>query len=159
MSPESIAAAPTHAATPSLGPLSQPARRWAYATLGPFVLGASLVWLVNLQALPYVTAALAAYAGLVIALLGGVHWGLAMRQPGAAAVRRFAWGAAAAFGAWIGAMMPAYAGLVVQGAMLVAGYAIDRRVYPAEGLAAWLMLRFRLSAVAALCCFIAAAGA
>jgi hypothetical protein len=82
-----------------------------------------------------------------------------MRQPGAAAVRRFAWGAAAAFGAWIGAMMPAYAGLVVQGAMLVAGYAIDRRVYPAEGLAAWLMLRFRLSAVAALCCFIAAASA
>lgn len=152
-------AVPPSAAISGNGPLPPPAQRWAYAALAPFVLGALLVWLVNLQALPYVSAALAAYAGVVTALLGGVHWGLAMRRPEAASMRRFAWGAAAAFGAWLGVMMPAYAGLVVLGGMLIAGYLVDRRVYPAEGLGAWLTLRFRLSAVAALCCFIAAAGA
>jgi hypothetical protein len=55
-------------------------------------------------------------------------------------------------------MMPPSAGLVIHGIMLVACYAVDRRIYPAQGAAHWLVLRFRLSAVAALCCFIAAAG-
>jgi hypothetical protein len=153
-----MAASPPAAASAAADALPAPARRWAYATLAPFVVGAVLVWLVRLQVLPYVTAALAAYAGLVIALLGGVHWGLAMRRP-ETAVRRFTWGAAVAFGAWLGMMMPAYAGLVVQGVMLIACYVADRRVYAAEGLRRWLTLRFRLSAIAAICCFVAAAGA
>jgi hypothetical protein len=42
--------------------------------------------------------------------------------------------------------------------MLVACYAVDRRVYAAQGAAAWLTLRFRLTAVASLSCFIGAAG-
>jgi len=54
--------------------------------------------------------------------------------------------------------MPPYSGLVVHGVMLVAGYLVDRRFYPQLGVAAWLTPRFRLSAVAALCCFLAAAG-
>jgi hypothetical protein len=54
--------------------------------------------------------------------------------------------------------MPAYAGLVLLGAMLLVCYAVDRRLYAAQGLGAWLTLRFRLSAVAALSCFIGAAG-
>jgi hypothetical protein len=55
-------------------------------------------------------------------------------------------------------VMPAYAGLVLQGAMLVACYLVDRRVYPGEGAGAWLTLRFRLTVVGALSCFLAAAG-
>ena len=55
--------------------------------------------------------------------------------------------------------MPPNAGLVIDGALFVACYAVDRRLYPAQGVARWLTLRFRLSAVAALCCFIGAAGA
>jgi hypothetical protein len=47
---------------------------------------------------------------------------------------------------------------VIHGLMLVACYAVDRRVYPAHGLGAWLTLRFRLSAVASLSCFLGAAG-
>lgn len=54
--------------------------------------------------------------------------------------------------------MPAYAGLVLLGAMLLVCYAVDRRLYTEQGLEAWLTLRFRLSAVAALGCFIGAAG-
>jgi hypothetical protein len=43
--------------------------------------------------------------------------------------------------------------------MLAVCYAVDRRVYPLHGLTRWLTLRFRLSAVAALSCFLGAAGA
>ena len=60
---------------------------------------------------------------------------------------------------WLAVLMPPQAGLVVHGAMLAVCYAVDRRVYPVQGAAHWLTLRFRLSAVAALSCFLAAAGA
>ena len=54
--------------------------------------------------------------------------------------------------------MPASAGLVVHGVMLGVCYMADRRFYPQQGLAHWLTLRFRLSAIASFCCFLAAAG-
>ena len=54
--------------------------------------------------------------------------------------------------------MPPRAGLVLHGVMLVVCYLVDRRVYPVQGAAHWLTLRFRLSAVAGFCCFLAAAG-
>jgi hypothetical protein len=40
--------------------------------------------------------------------------------------------------------------------MLVICYLVDRKVYPAHGLSHWLTLRFRLTVVASLCCFIGA---
>ena len=55
-------------------------------------------------------------------------------------------------------MMPASAGLVIDGALLVACYLVDRKVYPVQGIARWLTLRFRLSAIASLSCFLGAAG-
>jgi hypothetical protein len=134
------------------------ARRVAYAGLMPFVMSALLIWIVRPEVLPYVTHALTAYTGVVVALLAGVHWGLMMRR-GDDQPRRYAVSAAIAVGAWVGLMMRPDAGLVLQGAMLVAGYLVDRRLYPAEGLSAWLTLRFRFSALAALCCFIGAANA
>ena len=60
--------------------------------------------------------------------------------------------------AWLAVLMPPSAGLVIHGVMLVVCYLVDRRVYPAQGLERWLTLRFRLSAVAALSCFLGAAG-
>jgi len=47
---------------------------------------------------------------------------------------------------------------VVEGAMLIVCYLVDRRFYPELGAGSWLTLRFRLSSVAALFCFLAAAG-
>jgi hypothetical protein len=41
--------------------------------------------------------------------------------------------------------------------MLLLCYAVDRRVYAAHGLQAWLSLRWRLSLVAATSCLVAAA--
>ena len=133
----------------------QPALRLGYAGLIPFVLGALLVWFVRPDAHPYVVDALAAYAALIVSFLAGIHWGLGYiyREP-----RLFTWAITAMLIAWVALLMPPYAGLVLHGVMLVACYLVDRRVYPRLGLQAWLTLRFRLSAIAALCCFLGAAG-
>jgi hypothetical protein len=133
------------------------ARRLGHAGLLPLVAGALLVWLVREDAHAFVTQALVAYAALIVSFLGGIHWGLALRQP-EPEPRLLAWGVVPSLVAWLAVMMAPSAGLVILGAMLVACYAVDRRVYPVQGVGHWLTLRFRLSAVAALCCFIGAAG-
>ncbi|MDT9001226.1 DUF3429 domain-containing protein [Paucibacter sp. APW11] len=138
-------------------PLNPVAERLGYAGLLPFVLGALLVWLVRADAHPYVTAMLSSYAAVVLSFLGGIHWGLAFRQ-NIPSPQPFVWGVVPSLLAWIAVVMPAYAGLVVHGVMLVVCYLVDRRSYPALGASAWLTLRFRLSAVAALSCFLGAAG-
>jgi len=141
-------------------PLAEPprlARQLGVAGLIPFVLGAALIWLVYPEAQPLVTLALAGYAACVVAFLGGIHWGLAMRA-GPTEPASFGWSVVPPLAAAVGVLMPAYAGLVLLGAMLLVCYAVDRRLYAVQGLGAWLTLRFRLSAVAALSCFIGAAG-
>lgn len=145
------AAAPTVLEPPLWG------RRLGAAGLLPFVAGALLVWLVRPEAHPYVTLGLSAYAALIVCFLGGIHWGVAMHEEAPEAAL-FAWGVLPSFVAWIGVMMPPSAGLVVHGVMLLVCYGVDRRVYPRHGLTHWLTLRFRLSAVASLCCFLGAAG-
>lgn len=148
----------TAAATPSFtGDLPLSARCLGHAGLLPFVLGAALVWLVRDEAHDFATQAMSAYAAVIVSFLGGIHWGLAFRHaepPRALLV----WGVLPSLAAWVAVLMPPGAGLVVHGAMLAVCYAVNRRVYPAEGVARWLTLRFRLGAVAALCCFLAAAG-
>jgi len=52
--------------------------------------------------------------------------------------------------------MPPFAGLAWLGFVLVLSYLADRTLYTRAGLQAWLTLRFRLSAVAALSCFVGA---
>jgi hypothetical protein len=149
------------ALSPSPDPAEPPliARQLGHAGLMPFVAGALLVWILY----PYpaqhgfVTLALTAYAGTIVAFLGGVHWGLAMRAD-APGPRAFRWAMVPPLVAWLGWVMPAYAGLVLMGVMLLVCYGVDRRLYPAHRQAHWLTLRFRLSVVAALSCFIAAAG-
>ncbi len=154
------AAAPTPAnplPTPRTSELPLVARRLGYGGLLPFVAGALLVWLVREDAHAYVTLALSTYAAVIVSFLGGIHWGLAFRhaQPPTALL---IWGVVPSLVAWLAVMMPPNAALVILGAMLVGSYAVDRQLYPAQGVAHWLVLRFRLSAVAALSCFIGAAG-
>jgi len=124
----------------------------------PFVAGALLVWLVRPEAHPYVVLGLSAYAAAIVSFLGGIHWGLAMRLQPAATPTVLLWGVVPSLVAWLALLMAPDAALVVHGAMLLACYAVDRRVYPRAGAAAWLTLRFRLSAVAGFSCFVGAAG-
>jgi hypothetical protein len=140
--------------TPAQPP--QIANRLAYAGLIPFVMGAALVWLVWPEAQPYVTASLSAYAAVIVSFLGGIHWGIGFRS---GEPRAFVWGVVPSLAAWVAVVMQPYAGLALHGAMLVVCYLVDRKVYPAQGLGGWLTLRFRLSAVASLSCFVGAAGA
>jgi hypothetical protein len=133
------------------------AARLGYAGLLPFVAGALLVWLVRAEVHAYVSLALSAYAALILSFLGGIHWGLAMRSPQPGHVGLI-WGVVPSLVAWPAAVMPPDAGLVIQGLMFIACYAVDRQLYPQQGVAGWLTLRFRLSAVAALACFLGAAG-
>lgn len=146
-------AAPTTASAPP--PL---ALALGYAGLLPFLAGALLTWIVRPDAHPYVTDALAKYAALIATFLGGMHWGLVLRPAGGEPSARLGWGVAVMLAAWVAVLMPPYAGLALLGALLVACYLVDRRAYAAAGAAGWLTLRFRLSAVAALSCFLAAAG-
>ena len=64
------------AAAPYTPPLSDTARLLGHLGLLPFVGGAALVWVVNAEAQPYATLALAAYAAVIVSFLGGIHWGL-----------------------------------------------------------------------------------
>ena len=152
------AAPAPHLPTPIYeAPLTDTARWLGHLGLVPFVLGALLVWVVNIEAHPYATLALSAYAAVIVSFLGGIHWGVAFRQT-APPASLFVWGVVPSLMAWVAVMMPASAGLVLHGAMLAACYAVDRRVYPQHGIAHWLTLRFRLSAVASFSCFLGAAG-
>lgn len=138
-----------------LSPLNPVAHKLGLAGLAPFVLGALLSLIVREDAHPYVVLALSAYAALVLSFLGGIHWGLGMKA-GVPSPLPFAWGVVPTLVAWIAVVMPPYAGLVIQGLMLIICYLVDRKVYPAQGLSHWLTLRFRLTVVATLCCFIGA---
>ena len=134
------------------------ATRLGALALVPFALGALLVWVVRPEAHPYAATALSAYAAVVVSFLGGIHWGFAFRQP-APAPRLFVWGVVPALVACVGVVMPPYAGLVIHGVMIVVCYLVDRKVYPQQGAAVWLTLRFRLSGIASIACFVGAAGA
>lgn len=143
------------------------ALRLGYAGLLPFALGALLTWSVRPEAHPYVVDALAKYAAVIVSFLGGMQWGLRMASgmpraeapaPATVGTPGYLWGIAASLMAWVAVVMPPYAGLVLQGVLLIACYAFDRRSYPSLGAAGWLTLRFRLTAIASLSCFIAAAG-
>jgi hypothetical protein len=156
----------TAAFSPVLEPLEPSPMAWrlGYAGLIPFVVGALLVWLVTGEAHPYVAAALSAYGAVIVSFLGGIHWGHVMRQwPQAEAGAAWAdatlvWGVVPSLVAWLGVLMPPYAGLFVLGLAIIGCYLVDRRRYAALGLQAWMTLRFRLTAVASLCCFLGAAG-
>jgi Protein of unknown function (DUF3429) len=116
-----------------------------------------LIWLVRGDALHFVTLALSCYAAVILSFLGGIHWGLAMRHP-AAPLGVWIWGVVPSLVAWMAVVMQPHAGLVVHGVMLVVCYLVDRRVYPQLGVAPWLTLRFRLTVVASVSCYLAAAG-
>ncbi len=139
------------------------ALRLGHAGLAPFVLGALLTLLIPADlhegaVLDFVFHGLMAYAAVIVSFLGGIHWGLGMRSSVPSPVP-YAWGVAPSLAAWFAMLLPAHAGLVIAGLSLVACYLYDRRSYPAHGLAAWLTLRFRLTLVASLSCFLAAASA
>lgn len=142
------------------------ARTLGHAGLIPFVLLAVLLWLVNADLRDWVAMALAGYAALIASFMGGVHWGIAWlgarhaaahgEAPHHAQRNHLLWGVVPPLLAWPGLLMPPFAGLAWLGFVLVLCYLADRTLYVRAGLQSWLTLRFRLSTVAALSCFVGA---
>lgn len=153
---------PHHHAEPS-----ELALKLGYAGLIPFIGGALFIWLlagrIDEQPFIFVVRALTSYAALVVSFLGGVPWGLIMWQSAAGRTlpdthKRALWmGVAYSLAAWLALLMPPHAGLVVMGVLLVVCYLTDRKRYPELGVSGWLTLRFRLTTLASLSCFLAAA--
>ncbi len=143
------------------------ALRLGYAGLLPFTMGALFVWLlagrIGDEPFAFVVSALSGYGALIISFLGGMRWGLVMGSSEAVDVlpdyQRTALltGIAFSLAAWVAMLMPPHAGLVVMGGLLIACYMLDRKHYLALGVSGWLTLRFRLTVVASLSCFLAAA--
>lgn len=142
-------------------------RTLGHAGLIPFVILALLLWVIQPDLQAWVAMALAGYAALIVSFLGGIHWGIGWlaghqaRQSGTARPHHahrhhFLWGIVPSLLAWPGVLMPPFAGLAWLGFVLIICYLADRTLYTRAGLQAWLTLRFRLSAVAALSCFIGA---
>lgn len=122
------------------------------------MIGCAFVWLVvDPDQHAFVSLALSAYAALIIAFLGGIPWGLSFVR-GPSTRLPLWWGVSAVLLAWLGVLMAPYAGLALHGGVLIGCYVVDRRVYPQFGAADWLTLRFRLTLVASLSCFLAAEG-
>ena len=134
------------------------ALRLGYAGLIPFVFGAVLVHLVELSLMPFAMLALSGYAATIASFLGGIHWGLAMRDTREVHLFPYVWGAVPSLLASVAVIMPPWAGLVVLGVVLALCYLVDRRLYAQYGMQGWLPLRLRLTVVASLSCMVGAYG-
>ncbi len=132
----------------------------AYAGLVPFVVMATLMWLIDADLHPFVTLALAGYGAAIVSFLGGIHWGIGFRNAARmhnAPLLNFGWGVVPSLLAWIAITMPAYAGLPLLALILIICYTVDRKTYVEAGLQEWLPMRLRLTVVAALSCLLGAA--
>jgi len=130
-----------------------------YAGLLPFAGLAVAIWLAPPDYAAACTLALAAYGAAIVSFLGGIHWGLGFQMGDAAPRMHFFWGVTTPLLAWLALLLPAWAGLVLLAAALLLCQMVDRSSYPATGLARWLPLRLRLTAVAMLACLVGALGA
>jgi hypothetical protein len=133
--------------------------RLGYAGLIPFVCGALLMFLVADDVQPLVAIALTSYGAVIASFLGGIHWGLGLRENTTWRTFHLIWGVTPSLLAWVAVIMPAYAGLPLLGLLLLTCYLVDRKTWPAAGLRQWMTLRFRLTLVSVLSCLLGAAAA
>lgn len=132
-----------------------PLAQWlGYAGLIPFVALALLACILNSKEQSMASFALRAYAVTIISFLGAIHWGFAMRQPRANPLL-LGWGVAPSLVGWVSLLIVPAAGAFMLAATLWLCFLVDRRVYPAFGLQAWLGMRLVLTTVASAACVIA----
>lgn len=134
-------------------------RTATYLGTVPMVAMAALMWLVHAELHGFVAVALASYAGVVVAFLGGIHWGIGLRTGIDAPKLHFVWGAIAAFLGWFGVLMHPAAGMPFFAVMFVICYVVDDRTWERAGLSEWLTLRFHCTVIAVVSCLAGAAGA
>lgn len=124
---------------------------FVYAGLVPFVVFGIGAW----QPLPYITypvEGLIAYAAVVLAFAGAIHWGAALAGPGGLRAKYFIASVMPALIAWLALLLPQLAALIV----LLAGFTglsvFDHSVGRSRGLPpGYSPLRPGLTAVVVLC--------
>jgi hypothetical protein len=129
--------------------LPAPARLLAPAGLIPFIGLAALAW----GGAGWAPAALAAYGATILAFLGAVHWGLALRAPPeeqGAAWPRLGLGVMPALLGWAALLLPPAGGLLLLAIGLLATAAVETRAARLRLVPLpYLRLRWLLSAGAA----------
>lgn len=133
-------------------PLAPWAKRLGYGGLLPFVGLGLAAWVLQGSRQAQAIFALLAYGATIVSFLGGIHWGLALRDRGDPSVAMLAWGVVPSLLAWAALLWGASSGLWLLAAGLWACWAVDRSVYPRLGLEGWLGMRLELTVVASLMC-------
>ena len=75
--------------------------RLGYAGLIPFVCGALLMFLVADDVQPLVAIALTSYGAVIASFLGGIHWGLGLRDNTTWRTFHLIWGVTPSLLAWV----------------------------------------------------------
>jgi hypothetical protein len=131
--------------------LPAPARLLGPAGLIPFAGLAALIW----AGWPAAGPALAAYGATILAFLGAVHWGLALRAPSAergAEWGRLGLGVVPQLVGWGALLLPPSVGLGLLALALLATAAVEQRAAAAGLLPpSYMRLRWMLSGGAAVC--------
>lgn len=138
-------------AAPATARAPAPAVLIGAAGLVPFVGLAALTAFVPASS-AFSREALLHYGAIILAFVGALHWGYAVRRAahGISAWIQYGWSVVPALVAWATLQMPVSAGLRLQAAMLVACFAIDHALQRIDPSPRWLLrLRAVLTAVAA----------
>ncbi|MBI4723915.1 MAG: DUF3429 domain-containing protein [Rhodomicrobium sp.] len=101
--------------------------------------------------------ALLIYGAVILSFLGGIRWGFAVLEGRGAGWTAYGLGAVPSLAAWLGALNPGPAGLLVLALALSLWFFFERVAPPALALPAWYMpLRAALTALAVLALTVAA---
>jgi hypothetical protein len=126
-----------------------------YAGLIPFVVFSIGAWL-PLPFVGYPVDYLVAYAAVILAFMGAIHWGAAMAGPKGMRARYLVASVIPALVAWITLLLPQSTALLVLLAGFVSLYAFDRATSRLQDFPDWYVpMRLRLTTVVALCLVIA----
>ena len=117
--------------------MPRPALVLGFAGLIPFLAGVGGVWALGYPDFILVLNLTMAYAAVILAFLGAVHWGLALAQEAAGNWRRLVPAVLPALAGWVALMLPNAFGLL----LLAIGYAgvflADRAAITANRAPAW----------------------
>jgi hypothetical protein len=122
-----------------------------YAGLIPFVTFSIGSWI----ALPYISDAvqiLIAYAAIILAFMGAIHWGLAMSRHHQQRSKYYIDSVIPALTAWLALLLPDILALILLLCGFIALFAYDRAVRNTQALPDWYIpMRKQLTLVVVLC--------
>jgi len=120
-----------------LGDVPRPALVLGCAGLIPFLAGVAGVWTLGYPDFILALNLLMAYAAIILAFLGAVHWGLALAQEAAGNWRRLAPAVLPALAGWFALMLPNAFGLLLLAIGFGGVFLADRAAVTANRAPAW----------------------